>query len=307
MIFFRVRPVASTLAAEAAAAGIVDAGRSSAGAATGALNFCEGRVVTGVGAGSAPADSVLALYVAFEDAVNSHDCGTTQRAAAVTTRLIAAAVPGVEQASITIAGQGRFHSAAWTGTMAADCDRLQRELGSGPTLTAVSAAVAVLRCDDVDVDDRWPEFARHAQVRTGVVSVLAIRLYCDQELSHSAVLTLYSTQRAAFDDTAQAVATVLARSCGRVVAVAAHRDKIAHLERALDSNREIGTAMGILMATSKVTRDNAFALLRSTSQNSNRKLIDIAADVVDTGILDPPPRSPSTGGLRPPDPWVGAD
>ncbi len=255
--------------------------------------------MTGVGAGSAATETVLALYVEFEDAVNAEDCGTIQQTAAVLTRLIATAVPGAQQASITMAWQGRFHNATATATMAADWDRLQYELGSGPTVTAGSGEVAVLRCDDVHAEDRWPEFARHAQVRTGVVSVLAIGLYCEPELTQSAVLTLYSTQPAAFDDTAQAVATLLATSCGRVLAVAAYRDKMAHIQRALDSNREIGTAMGILMATSKVTRDTAFALLRSTSQNGNRKLLDIAADVVDTGILRPlpaKPRSPSSSG-----------
>lgn len=43
--------------------------------------------------------------------------------------------------------------------------------------------------------------------------------------------------------------------------------------------------MGILMTRYRVTRDQAFDLLRITSQRSNRKLRDIAAEVGDTGIL----------------------
>jgi AmiR/NasT family two-component response regulator len=45
-------------------------------------------------------------------------------------------------------------------------------------------------------------------------------------------------------------------------------------------------AMGILMARHQVTDDQAFDLLRIASQNSNRKLADIARDVCDTGALD---------------------
>ena len=46
-------------------------------------------------------------------------------------------------------------------------------------------------------------------------------------------------------------------------------------------------AMGVLMARHHVTRDEAFAMLRRTSQDSNRKVADVAADVVDTGQLPP--------------------
>ncbi len=57
--------------------------------------------------------------------------------------------------------------------------------------------------------------------------------------------------------------------------------------KALGSNREIGMAMGVLMARRHVTRDEAFAMLRRSSQDSNRKVTEVAADVVDTGELPP--------------------
>ncbi len=62
-------------------------------------------------------------------------------------------------------------------------------------------------------------------------------------------------------------------------------------------------AMGVVMATYKVTRDQAFDLLRVASQNSNRKLADIATEVIDTGALSLPHerRSPTRarGAARP--------
>jgi DNA-binding response OmpR family regulator len=58
-----------------------------------------------------------------------------------------------------------------------------------------------------------------------------------------------------------------------------------HLERALASNRTIGTAIGILMAGRRITSDEAFSLLRERSQHSNRRLREVAEDVIYTGTL----------------------
>lgn len=66
-----------------------------------------------------------------------------------------------------------------------------------------------------------------------------------------------------------------------------NRDRAQHLERALLTNRDIGVALGVLMSTHKITRDEAFGLLRVASQNSNRKLRDVAVEVAETGVLEP--------------------
>lgn len=58
-----------------------------------------------------------------------------------------------------------------------------------------------------------------------------------------------------------------------------------NLERALASNRTIGTAMGIVMAHERLTSEQAFDRLRQFSQGSNRKLRDVAEDVIFTGTL----------------------
>lgn len=56
--------------------------------------------------------------------------------------------------------------------------------------------------------------------------------------------------------------------------------QLATLQRALYSRETIGTAKGILMARENCTPDEAFDVLRRASQRSNRKLADIAADIV---------------------------
>ena len=59
--------------------------------------------------------------------------------------------------------------------------------------------------------------------------------------------------------------------------------KIAQLERALQSSRLIGTAIGILMERHKVTSDQAFRELVVASQATQVKLHVLATRLIDTG------------------------
>jgi AmiR/NasT family two-component response regulator len=68
---------------------------------------------------------------------------------------------------------------------------------------------------------------------------------------------------------------------------AAHA-KIANLELALIHARRIGQAVGILMAQHRITEAEAFERLREASQQTHRKLHDIADDVGLTGEIPGP-------------------
>lgn len=63
------------------------------------------------------------------------------------------------------------------------------------------------------------------------------------------------------------------------------REKIQNLEIALTTSRRIGIALGILMASRRLSETEAFDMLRRVSQSSHRKLRDIADDLVYTGEL----------------------
>jgi AmiR/NasT family two-component response regulator len=67
--------------------------------------------------------------------------------------------------------------------------------------------------------------------------------------------------------------------------IAEYERKIAHLEFALETNRRIGIAIGIVMSRYLQTDTQAFDSLRVVSQRSSRKLRDIAEDVIRTGAL----------------------
>jgi hypothetical protein len=62
-----------------------------------------------------------------------------------------------------------------------------------------------------------------------------------------------------------------------------------NLELGMASNREIGIAIGIVMGAYKLTREQAFDLLRRVSQRVQRKVRDLALDVIDTGTIELPP------------------
>jgi len=60
---------------------------------------------------------------------------------------------------------------------------------------------------------------------------------------------------------------------------------VGQLRQALQTNRTIGTAVGIVMSRYELDTQRAFQVLVRTSQQNNRKLHDIAAEVVNTGAL----------------------
>lgn len=66
---------------------------------------------------------------------------------------------------------------------------------------------------------------------------------------------------------------------------AAAREQSRNLLIGLKNSREIGIAKGIIMAHAKVTRDQAFDLLRIVSQHTHRKVAEMATEIADTGAL----------------------
>lgn len=84
---------------------------------------------------------------------------------------------------------------------------------------------------------------------------------------------------------AERTLVLLGRRVSLVLTLASERRMVGTLREALASNREIGAALGIVMATHRVTQQQAFDLLRGISQDHNRKLRDIATEVLFTGAL----------------------
>ena len=204
---------------------------------------------------------------------------------AALTRVAAAQIAGTRSASVTTLRAGKFRTEAATDDLSRRGDALQYELGSGPCIDAIVDS-AVYHPIDLRHDERWPAFGRRAWSELGVASMVSYRLSADflpDEMI--AGLNLYSDELDAFTSTAVWIGSLLATHGAAAIAAELNRDKAVNLEHALGTNREIGVAMGVLMARYRVTREQALDLLRITSQRSNRKLRDIATEVADTGIL----------------------
>ena len=212
--------------------------------------------------------------------------GTRTDALRAVTGVAVTRIPGVEWASITEGIHGRFSTVAETDARARQADEIQYELGTGPCVDAILNNTT-FRTGRLESDERWPEFSRRASEAFGVHSMLSFRLYLEDD-SRIAGLNLYSTSPEAMDNTAETIGTLVATHGAAVIAAATAREQATQLKTALVNSREIGMSMGVLMATYKLTRKQAFDLLRVASQKTNRKLTDIATDVVDTGTLDLP-------------------
>jgi len=75
----------------------------------------------------------------------------------------------------------------------------------------------------------------------------------------------------------------LAQSVDRIVTVDQVRQTEANLERAVESHRLVGQAMGILIERHRITSEEAFEVLRRASQDHNVKLREVARRVIETG------------------------
>jgi AmiR/NasT family two-component response regulator len=100
-------------------------------------------------------------------------------------------------------------------------------------------------------------------------------------------MNVYSRTAGAFDDDSQEIGRMLASHAAVAVAGAEHEE---NLRRAVDNRDVIGQAKGILMERHKLSADQAFGVLARVSQELNRKLVDIAHELTDTGAVPHRPR-----------------
>jgi len=187
-------------------------------------------------------------------------------------------VDDCDMAGVTLLRDGAPVTAVFTDPEAPEIDVAQYEAGSGPCLDAFRTS-SVLRIADTTVDTRWPELCAQAAA-AGVRSTLSLPLVVgDTALG---ALNLYSHRQNGFTD--QSTALVFAAQAAVVLANsqaywAAHNLSV-QLENALTTRAVIEQAKGILMATHRCSAEQAFEILRTESNNANRKLRDVASDVI---------------------------
>ena len=194
-------------------------------------------------------------------------------------RTAAVTVPGAGHASLSaVRERRRVVSLAATGELPRAVDQAQYDTGQGPCLDALYHRQTV-RVSEFGHETRWPEFV--ARVRAlAVGSMLAVQLYVDGD--DLGALNLFARDPAAFTDESEHVALLFASHAAVAMAYAEQRD---HLTTALSSRDLTGQAKGILMERYKVTAPQAFAMLVRVSSITNRRLVDIAEELVTTGAM----------------------
>ncbi|WP_409329379.1 GAF and ANTAR domain-containing protein [Trujillonella humicola] len=189
-------------------------------------------------------------------------------------------IPGAEDATVSLVqNRRRVLSEAFTSDRARRFDQLQQELQQGPCLDAMYQQQTV-RVSDLATDPRWPLLAARATEELGVASMLSIQLFVDD--NDVGALNVLARRPRAFTDESERVGLLFASH--PAIAVADAQD-LTHVATALASRDSIAQAKGILMERYKITAPMAFALLAKTSQDTNRKLTDIAERLTQTGLL----------------------
>jgi ANTAR domain-containing protein/GAF domain-containing protein len=194
-------------------------------------------------------------------------------------------IPGADLASITVRSpDGRFHTPVHTDEAAAELDQVQYELAEGPCLTAADQnGPALAFSGDLRADTQWPRFAPVA-VDRGWSAVCSTALLPAARLPRlSGALNLYSRKAGGLTEQDYALALLLATHASLALAystaVEAAELQAHQLHRAIDSRDVIGQAKGILMARRGYSPSEAFDFLRTTSQDLNVKLIEVAENL----------------------------
>lgn len=200
-----------------------------------------------------------------------------------------AVIGGAAEVSVTVL-ETAPRTAASSGQLALRADELQYAGDQGPCLEAARTRVPV-HVVDINDDDRWPSYTPGAR-ELGIGGSLSVPL----EVGEQAVgaLNIYATGPAAFDDDAIVIAYDVAQYAG-IVATAKDgwsraTDLAEQMRQAMESRAVIEQAKGILMAERRCSAEEAFKALVRASQDSHRKLHEVARLLVERTRGGQPPR-----------------
>ncbi|MGA5168692.1 MULTISPECIES: ANTAR domain-containing response regulator [Streptomyces] len=158
---------------------------------------------------------------------------------------------------------------------------VQFDAGDGPIRTALDTGAPVGTADLL-TDRRWPDY-RAAALGTGVRAGVTLPF---RRAGTDLTLDLYGYRPGSLDHAAHGSLALL----GEEVTVGLARDRryraalaeAGQLAAALRTRPDIDRAGGIVMHVLGCDADRAYAVLRHVSQLTNRKLADVAGQVVRT-------------------------
>jgi GAF domain-containing protein len=193
---------------------------------------------------------------------------------------VASGVPGADMVSVSVLRGDAGETVAASDRRVWNIDQDQYAAGYGPCLEAARTSEAV-RTGIAEAEQRWPAFARSARA-AGINSYLSCPLIINDDFVGS--LNLYSEQPHGFADFDVALLRLyITAACAAITNArlyARARDLAGQMGQAMDSRAVIDQAIGVIIARTGMTPEQAFAELSRRSQNANVKLREIAAQVV---------------------------
>lgn len=186
-------------------------------------------------------------------------------------------VTGSQYAGITLAEKSKsVSSVVATHRYPIVLDAIQNRYGEGPCLAAAWEH-HVMRIADLAADQRWPRYRRHALQQTPIRSILSFELYVDG--SSMSALNFYAERPQAFNEESVELGTVYATHIALAWSIMRRQDQF---RSALASRDIIGQAKGVIMERFNLDAVEAFELLTRVSQQSNTRLVDVAAALIDS-------------------------
>jgi GAF domain-containing protein len=188
-------------------------------------------------------------------------------------------IDGCDHASIMQRGRdGRYQTVVSTDDIARSIDKLEQLHQEGPCLDAIVEDAPQFEDDLADPTTQWPSFAEQVVRQTPVRSAAGFRIIAGKE--KIGALNLFSDRVGGISERSADQAILLAAFASVAVSALHSKEEARTLAAGLESNREIGKAIGLLMAFHKIPDDAAFDLLRKASQDMNIKLAEVAREVV---------------------------
>jgi GAF domain-containing protein len=226
-------------------------------------------------------------FVELADAVFAVPRG--QGVLGVVERVIEAAgtvVPGADVVSVVLRGpDGQLDTVSSSHPVAQQADALQDEVGEGPSHTAMHRdGVGTSMHRTADPGAPWAVFGARCAGELGLHAALSVGMFPGGEPPRFGALNFWSWSPDGLDTADRDVALVLAAHAATAIAAvqartAAERRESQLLE-ALESRDVIGQAKGVLMERRGLSAQEAFDVLRRTSQDLNVKLREVALTLV---------------------------
>jgi hypothetical protein len=188
-------------------------------------------------------------------------------------------IPGCDHACVSsLRAGGELTCEGSSDEVAELIDSFERKTGEGPCLDAILDE-SYQHDPDITAHSTWPELTKLVLEHTPVRGMIGYRLLTGER--KAGALNIFSDDPGALTAQSADMGAVMAGFASVALAGAAHHERAENLKRGLESNREIGKAIGLIMATHKIDDDEAFNVLRKTSSELNVKLAEVARRVID--------------------------